>query len=733
MLDSVANFINLTLSTGYGSSDTSIVVSSGGSSLPSPNFNMVWWNSTDYPDPSKDPNVEIVRVTGVSGNTLTVTRGQEGIVATTKNTAGKTYSLILGITAKMITDIQAAFNALPAAPTVTYLVASSTAPAATIALANYVCDGVADDVQIQAAISAVQTAGGGIVELTEGTFNTTATLEVTASNVVIRGRGQGVTTILAGTGMTGNTPVIEYHNTTVGTDRGLTVNTVVGGTTVTMATTDSASFSVGQWVLLKSNKQVDSEITTKYAGELHQILAIDNSTGIITLDDVIYDTYNTSDSAALTMITMLSGCALREMTVTTQAASSSLTIGFIHFQFCNNLTVKDVEMGPGFFGMQLHSCIDSEVSDCYFHDIIDSVPGANTRYGIWIASASENVNVSNCRISKTRHAVTFGGSSGTNYNGIQRNCVISNCVSRRADTAGFDTHEPCQNISFIGCSAIGGQPVTAGQAYGFQSRGQGVSFIGCMALDNVGRGFMIFDPFSNDTLISGCYINGTQAYSGANGMGIYIDSGNASRHVITGNIFRNCGGSAISNGGNASNVTVTGNVIDGCGSQITAVGIYSAGTSTGWIITGNQILNQVSGRPIQMSGSADNFLIANNIFSGNSNNAPAIVGTNSIVKGNIGTFDVTGTNVVYDAITTTTTLDQTFEFVDCTSGTFTVTLPSTSGIAGRQYTIKNSGTGVITIGTTSSQTIDGSTTQTLSTRYSAYTIVSDGSNWKIKS
>jgi hypothetical protein len=105
MLDPVANLINLTLSTGYGSTDTSIVLASGGSSLPSPSFNCVWWNSTDYPDPSKDPNVEIVRVTNVSGNTLTVTRAQEGTSASTKNTAGKTYSLILALTAKMITDI----------------------------------------------------------------------------------------------------------------------------------------------------------------------------------------------------------------------------------------------------------------------------------------------------------------------------------------------------------------------------------------------------------------------------------------------------------------------------------------------------------------------------------------------------------------------------------------------------------------------------------------------------
>jgi hypothetical protein len=107
-LDPVANFIKLTVSTGYGSSDTTIVLASGGSSLPtSGSFNAVWYNSTDYPDPSLDPNVEIVRVNGpgISGNTLPITRAQEGTSASTKNTAGKVYTLLLGITAKMITDI----------------------------------------------------------------------------------------------------------------------------------------------------------------------------------------------------------------------------------------------------------------------------------------------------------------------------------------------------------------------------------------------------------------------------------------------------------------------------------------------------------------------------------------------------------------------------------------------------------------------------------------------------
>jgi hypothetical protein len=107
-LDSVANFVGVQASTGYSSSATSIALQSGqGSKLPAAPFNLIWWNSTDFLNPANDPNVEIVRVTNISGDTLTITRAQESTTATNKNTVSKTYSLVLGITQKMISDIAA--------------------------------------------------------------------------------------------------------------------------------------------------------------------------------------------------------------------------------------------------------------------------------------------------------------------------------------------------------------------------------------------------------------------------------------------------------------------------------------------------------------------------------------------------------------------------------------------------------------------------------------------------
>lgn len=109
-LDPVKNFAKVTVSTGYDSVATSIVLSAGnGAELPAPatdgEFNLVWYNDTDFKDPADDPNVEIVRVTARTTDTLTVTRGQEGIAATTKNTADKTYKMVLALTKKAYDDL----------------------------------------------------------------------------------------------------------------------------------------------------------------------------------------------------------------------------------------------------------------------------------------------------------------------------------------------------------------------------------------------------------------------------------------------------------------------------------------------------------------------------------------------------------------------------------------------------------------------------------------------------
>jgi len=70
------------------------------------------------------------------------------------------------------------------------------------------------------------------------------------------------------------------------------------------------------------------------------------------------------------------------------------------------------------------------------------------------------------------------------------------------------------------------------------------------------------------------------------------------------------------------------------------------------------------------------------------------------------------------------------DYIYLASGTINITLPTAVGNQ-NLYTIKNVGTGVITVDTTSSQTIDGSLTAPIRVQYLSLTLVSDGANWNI--
>jgi hypothetical protein len=115
-------------------------------------------------------------------------------------------------------------------------------------------------------------------------------------------------------------------------------------------------------------------------------------------------------------------------------------------------------------------------------------------------------------------------------------------------------------------------------------------------------------------------------------------------------------------------------------------------------------------------------------------NATLSAGTGIVITNSSGSVTIATNGTINRAYTeknsayTATTNDN---IINCTGGTFTVTLPTATGKTGTDFIIKNTGTGIITINTTSSQTIDGSTTQTLNTQYSSYNIVSTGLNWII--
>lgn len=112
-------------------------------------------------------------------------------------------------------------------------------------------------------------------------------------------------------------------------------------------------------------------------------------------------------------------------------------------------------------------------------------------------------------------------------------------------------------------------------------------------------------------------------------------------------------------------------------------------------------------------------------------------GTNSLsIDGTLsvhGGTTITNLNATYNVVQKTSnyTIVSTDYMVDCT-GTFNITLPAASSVSGKEFVIKNSGSGSITILTSDSNLIDDNASgDIILIQYESLSVYSNGSNWVI--
>lgn len=185
-VDLAKNFAKGVLTTGYDASATSIVLGPGhGARFPTVPFNAIYYNATDYPDPTDDPNKEVVRVTAISTDTLTITRAQEGTSASTKNTASKTYQLVAGPTAKLVDDVVGALFVATASATLTNSTTETTLLGSGVGSATIKANRVAAGTTLRLSLDGVVSSAA----VTPGTlrikvkFGSTVILDTTAQTI----------------------------------------------------------------------------------------------------------------------------------------------------------------------------------------------------------------------------------------------------------------------------------------------------------------------------------------------------------------------------------------------------------------------------------------------------------------------------------------------------------------------------------------------------------------------
>lgn len=267
-------------------------------------------------------------------------------------------------------------------------------------------------------------------------------------------------------------------------------------------------------------------------------------------------------------------------------------------------------------------------------------------------------------------------------------------------------------------------------------------FIGCQAEACGSAGFDI--PTGATNLFACKSFNSGAATNNPSAPGFNIHTGNSGGVVISGCSSQNNRGAGIqvvdSTGIMATALVLDGNNL-GTGNSATAfAGLELSGVTYSLfdIISTSASLQGAVDIGVQTnalridSGSSSNEIRIKHTGSANLGSAvssDSVIGNNRIVAAEAGQ-SITGRQVSSISASATAGKQPGVDFVYLVSGTTTLTLP-TAVDNGSRYTIKNTGTGVVTVATTSSQTIDGATTATIAVADASIDVISDGANWRI--
>lgn len=510
--------------------------------------------------------------------------------------------------------------------------------------ADYETDGTDDHVQINAAITAANAAGGGIVHIFSGTYTISDEINI-LSNVIVQGEGRA--TIITVDNTTDLTELINFgsSNSDAGI-RDLTVdgnaeNNTNGMNGITL--TGYRNFAVNCYV-----HDIGKNGILTYGGNYHRIEGCEVARcarRIVGDNIIVYDTnHRVSDCIAYDNYDEDGNCfgIYSEATATPDNEVEETVISNC-IAYCTGSWGSDSVNGFNFEGSIratisnsiAHSCnvgllvLDSSdtgnepvknvtITGCLLHSNIDNA-GGNGGIGLKIDDG-DGITVTNCQILNNESQGIYMQGGNEVFDFILNGCNVSGNGSYGLQT---DSSEIGSNWIISNCifNNNGGRGIDVGaNLY--------VTISGC----NISGNSMGIEIGGNYSTISGCKIYGNSQ------QGINLDAG--SGHNVTGCHIYNNGYHGIEV--DTNDVNITGNYIDGNDSTSGGyAGIRTLNNRTYINIVGNTIIDSkgtaTQDYGVRLGTGNDYVNISNNIFRGNTTNpTDGSVGANGQSINNIG-------------------------------------------------------------------------------------------------
>ena len=293
--------------------------------------------------------------------------------------------------------------------------------------ADYVCDGTADNVEIQAAIDALPAVDGEIV-LFEGTYNIAAQIEVTKS-LVIRGINKPTLNwnVLA-------TDMLYCHGSVRDTVNVAVADISEGDITVTVD--DASSVVEGDLIVIYDDVIWNTfDYPTWKTGEVHEVHSISGNT-ITFFEGTLHD-YTIANNAKVIVISPISVDLDNLKTV---GGSETDDYSLISLTYTKDSSITNCILDKGG---------NKAIYIDYSHNIIvqtntiSNCIKAGLGYGVSISNASAHIIIINNKISNCRHCTAGGGTGGP---GQVRDYVVKDNHLSAGIHSAIDAHAIVESL-----------------------------------------------------------------------------------------------------------------------------------------------------------------------------------------------------------------------------------------------------------------------------------------------